>query len=247
MRMRRGTGSGQQPIVAAHCQFPSPRRLLMPRAYRGLRSGLHGWRRAPCGDAHEASRGAAYQRLAGEPEPFERYRGAAGGFATAFHVAFVGVALGGIAPHAVADPARLRPQHQLLMRLDQTRMLGPADLVRKGDGTTPVIGLWLTVDVGKDHAGRSAGGGDFVRQAGDRPDEWTSQRACDDQERVGQVRVTPLTEAVEVLTNELLEFVLLVLVPSDADKKRGPQAHWVLSGAGCEGSDKGALISSSKY
>jgi len=50
-----------------------------------------------------------------------------------------------------------------------------------------------------------------------------------------------------VLTNELLEFVLLLLVPSDADKKRRPQAHWVLSGAGCEGSDAGALIAFCKY
>jgi hypothetical protein len=64
---------------------------------------------------------------------------------------------------------------------------------------------------------------------------------------VGRVRVTPVLEPIEMLTNELLEFVLLLFVPCDADKKRRPQAHWVLSGAGCEGSDKRALISCFKY
>jgi len=53
---------------------------------------------------------------------------------------------------------------------------------------------------------------------------------------LGRVSVATVLYALQMLTNERLELLLLLLVPSDADKKRRPQAHCVLSGAGCEGS-----------
>src|SRR5262245_8752786 len=125
-------------------------RPLMPGADGRLRGGLEDGQRPGAESPAATATHVADQRLTGVPQALEGYRGAAGCLAAVLDVALVGVAFARVAPHAVADPAGLGAEHQLLMRLHQTRVLGPTDLVGEGQAATPVLGQRLAIDLGED-------------------------------------------------------------------------------------------------
>src|SRR5439155_15501271 len=104
----------------------------MPCTGGGLGGGLDDRQRAAGADpAADPAGGLAHQGLARKPQALEGNCGAACRLAAAFDIALVGIAFGGIAAHAVADPARLGAEDELLVRLDQARVLGPAELMRE--------------------------------------------------------------------------------------------------------------------
>src|SRR5436190_7115306 len=201
---------------------------LMPGAGGGLRGGLDDGHRAGADPAAAAAGRAADQRLARMPQALEGYRGAAGRLAAAFHVALVGVALAGIAPHAVADPAGLGAEHQLLVGLDQARVLGPADLVGERYAAAPVLGQRVAIDVGQDQPRPEAGRGDIVAKRGHGLDDRAVERPGNQQEMGGVRRIAAGPQTGDVMRQELLELVLLLFVPGDADAKRRPEAHGIL-------------------
>src|SRR5256885_11437420 len=112
-------------------------------------------------------------------------------------------------------------------------MLGPADLVREGHGAAPLLGQRLAIDVSQDHARRQTGSSNLVCETGDRLDEGAFQRASDNEEVGCVASIAPVLRTGQMLVDELLELLLLLFVPCHADAKRRPQAHCVLSGAGC--------------
>src|SRR5262245_36917539 len=137
---------------------------LMPGADGRLRRSLEAGQRARAESPAARAAHMADQRLAGVPQALEGYRGAAGCLAAVLDVALVGVAFARVAPHAVADPAGLGAEHQLLVRLHQTRMLGPANLVGEGQTAAPVPGQRLAIDLGENKPRSQAGGRDVVAE-----------------------------------------------------------------------------------
>ncbi len=107
----------------------------------------------------------AAQRLADVPQALEGHGGAAGRLAAVGDVAFEGVALGGIAAHAVADPAGFRADHELLVRLDEAGATRPAGLAVEGAQVfLPRLGELVVLELGENDADRQARGGDVLVQ-----------------------------------------------------------------------------------
>ena len=89
-------------------------------------------------------------------------------FPAAFDKALVGVALCRISPHAVADPAGLGPEHELLVRLDQPGFTGPAHFAidLHGVGERPTARHSVRIGLRDNHAHAIARSDDVRGQRG---------------------------------------------------------------------------------
>src|SRR5262245_53270396 len=146
------------------------------------------------------------QWRADKPQTLEGYGGAPGRLTAVFHKIFEGIALGRIAAHAISDPAGIRTEDELLVRLDQPRMPGPTDLVLAAQGSARQA-LRLILDLRQDQAHRTAGRGNQLLEAGDRPHHRALERAGHNEELVGAI-----ARQTQVMLDEQPEPLLLLLV-----------------------------------
>ena len=87
--------------------------------------------------------------------------------------------------------------------------------------------------------------GDIVAKRGHGLDDRAVERPGNQQEMGGVRRIAAGPQTGDVMRQELLELVLLLFVPGDADAKRRPEAHGILFLAfeAAQARDPGALVS----